>query len=127
VLLRNDSVIMLSEEMYREQIAPHDARVLQALGGGGIHCCGNVERVFPAFLDVPGVRCFDFGQSELNDVDALYRLAAERRVPLVRVAVTEEELLTDRARERFPTGVSFIHRAASRAAAARVAAAYRSQ
>ena len=125
VLLRNDSVIMMSGDMYRAQIAPHDARVLHALGGGGIHCCGNVERIFPAFLDVPGLSCFDFGQSELNDVDALYRMAAERRIPLIRVTATEEELVSGRARERFPTGVSFIHRAASREDAARVAEAYR--
>ena len=124
VLLRNDSVIMMSGEMYCAQVAPHDARVLQALGGGGIHCCGRVERHVPIFFDVPGIRCFDFGQSELNDVDTLYQLAAKRRIPLIRVAVTEEDLVTGRVKERFPTGVSLVHRAATSADAARVAASY---
>ena len=124
-LLRNDSVIMMSPDMYRDQIAPHDARVLRELGGGGIHCCGNVERHLAAFMDVENIRCFDFGQSELNDIDALYAFAQERRVPLVRVAASEEDLMTGRVLTRFPTGVSLVHRAASRADAARVANAYR--
>ena len=52
ILLRNDSVLMMSPEMYAEQVAPHDARVLRELGGGGIHSCGRVERHLPA---LPGV------------------------------------------------------------------------
>jgi hypothetical protein len=125
VLLRNDSVIMMSPEMYRAQVAPHDARVFRELGGGGIHSCGRVERHIPAFLAVEGLRCFDFGQSELNDIDRLYVQAAELRVSLVRVAASEEELVTGRVLERFPTGVSLVFRAASRAEAARVMDAYR--
>ena len=125
VLLRNDSVIMMSPDMYRDQVAPHDARVLRELDGGGIHCCGTVGRHLAAFMDVENIRCFDFGQSELNDIDALYALAQKRRVPLVRVAASEEDLTTGRVLARFPTGVSLVHRAASRADAARVANAYR--
>jgi len=125
VLLRNDSVLMMSPEMYREQVAPHDARVLRELGGGGIHSCGCVGRHLPAILEVEGLRCFDFGQSELNDVDQSYALAAVRRVPLVRVAATEEDLVTGRVLERYPTGVSLVFRASSWAEAARVMEAYR--
>lgn len=125
VLLRNDSVIMMSPEMYLAQVAPHDARVLRELGGGGLHSCGCVERHLSAFLSVAGVRCFDFGQSELNGVDRLYDRAAERRVPLVRVAASEEDLVSGRILDRFPSGVSLVFRAASRAEAARVMDAYR--
>jgi hypothetical protein len=125
VLLRNDSVLMMSPEMYAEQVAPHDACVLRELGGGGIHSCGCVERHLPALLEVEGLRCFDFGQSELNDVDRCYARAAARRVPLVRVAATEEELVTGRVLARFPTGVSLVYRAASWPDAARVMTAFR--
>jgi hypothetical protein len=52
ILLRDDSAIMVSPRMYREQIAPHDERVLREIGGGGIHSCGKFQK-FPDFLIQP--------------------------------------------------------------------------
>lgn len=113
ILLRNDSCIMVSAARYREQIAPHDEHVLKALGGGGIHCCGRIEHLVDEFLALPSLQSLDFGQSELNDVDAVYRKAAEKRIALIRVAVKREELESGKAAERFPTGVVLIERRAS--------------
>ena len=110
ILLRNDSCIMVSAERYREQIAPHDEYVLNALGGGGIHSCGRIEHLADEFLALPSLHSLDFGQSEMNNVDAIYRKAAERKIPLIRVAVDREELDSGRAAERFPTGVVFVER-----------------
>lgn len=124
VLIRDDTAILVSPAMYRDVIARHDAFVLRELGGGGIHSCGRVRRHAPEFLNVPGVECFDFGQAELNDVDAIYGLARPRRIALIRVWASEEELLTGRILERFPTGVSLQHHAKSAADARRIAAGY---
>ncbi len=125
ILLRDDSVILMSPQLYGEVVAPHDEYVLQALGGGGIHCCGNVGRHAAAFLERAGLECFDFGQSELNDVESIYRMAEARRIALIRVAVSESELCSESLRERFPTGVSLIHRAESFEAAQRAMENYR--
>jgi hypothetical protein len=113
ILLRNDSCIMVSAQRYGEQIAPHDEFVLDALGGGGIHSCGRIEHLVDEFLALPSLRSLDFGQSEMNDVDEIYRKAAERKVALIRVAVEREELESGRAAERFPTGVVLIERRVS--------------
>lgn len=110
ILLRNDSCIMVSAERYREQIAPHDEYVLNAMGGGGIHSCGRIEHLVDEFLALPSLRSLDFGQSEMNDVDAIYGKAAARKIPLIRVAVDRAELESRRAGERFPTGVVMIER-----------------
>jgi hypothetical protein len=110
ILLRNDSCIMVSAERYREQIAPHDEFVLRALGGGGIHSCGRFSHLVDEFLALPSLRSLDFGQAEMNDVDAIYRPASERKIALIRVAVDREELESGRAAERFPTGVVLIER-----------------
>jgi hypothetical protein len=124
ILIRDDTAILISPELYRRLIAPHDAFVLRELGGGGVHCCGVVARHAPAFLDVPGLNCFDFGQAELNDVDAIYRLARPRKIALIRVWASENELLSRRILDRCPTGVSLRHRAASAAAARRIMDGY---
>jgi hypothetical protein len=106
ILLRDDSVIMMSPEMYRSMVAPHDERVMQELGGGAIHSCGKVDSHIPAFLELPSIRCIDLGQSELNNIDAIYMQLKQRRIPLARVKVSRDDLASGRIMNRFPTGLS---------------------
>jgi len=125
VLIRDDSAIMLSPSMYCKQIAPHDERVLSELGGGGIHSCGKFMHNVPGLLGVPSLRCLDFGQSHMNDVDAVYVQARVRRIGLVRVRVMREELTSGSIHRRFPTGVTLLYPATSIEEAREVVAAYR--
>lgn len=124
ILLRNDSVVMISPEMYREQVAPHDKRVLSELGGGGIHCCGRLARVADELLRLPSIACLDLGQPELNDVDAIYAAARARNIAVTRLVPTAEELATGRIHERFPTAVNLVYRASSFEEAQRVCSGY---
>jgi hypothetical protein len=124
VLLRVDSAIMLSPRMYREQIAPHDEHVLRELGGGGLHSCGNVSHIAAEYLNVPSSQCLDLGQPDLNDLDKLYALAQQRRIPLLRVSVKEAELTSGSVLRRFPTGVSLLHAVKSMEDARRIMNAY---
>lgn len=109
ILIRNDTPVMVSPEMYRELIAPYDSSVLSALGGGGIHSCGNIEHQFENYLNVKDLFCIDLGQGLLNDREKLFRLAEKKKVAIVRMEATEEELITGRIVKMFPTGVSLIH------------------
>ncbi|HRU06322.1 MAG TPA: hypothetical protein P5137_11180, partial [Candidatus Brocadiia bacterium] len=113
ILLRCDSAINLSAAMYADMVAPHDAWVLREMGGGGIHFCGRGQHVAAAMLRLPDLQCLDLGQPLLNDTDAIYAQARERRVPIVRMRVPEEELVSGRAWRRFPTGVSLAHQVES--------------
>ena len=61
VLVRADSVILMSPQMYGELIAQHDEYVLHELGGGGMHTCGKADQHVDALLSLPSVRCLDFG------------------------------------------------------------------
>ncbi len=67
---------------------------------------------------------FNLPPTNMNDVDAIYAKASAKRVPLIRVAVSEDEILSGRARERFPTGAVLICRAESFETACRVAQSY---
>jgi len=113
ILIRDDSAILISPKMYRALVAPHDQMILHAMGGGGIHACGNLSHVAGAFLELPDCRCLDFGQAGLNPVGNIYDLARERKIPLLRVQVTEEALATGQVMDRFPTGVSLLFKAKS--------------
>lgn len=106
ILVRDDSAVMLSPEMYRDLVAPADEAVLSAAGGGGIHSCGRVEHAVPEMLALASVRCIDFGQSWMNDVDRLYPSAREKGIPFLRIRPSRGELETASVLDRFPTGVS---------------------
>lgn len=125
ILLRGDTSIMVSPQMYREQIKPHDERVLRELGGGGLHSCGKITHIAPEFLTLALGRCLDVGQPRMNDLDELYRLARPHRVALLRVSVSEDELTSGAVLGRFPTGVSLLHAASSVDEARRIMGAYR--
>lgn len=125
ILIRNDSAVMISPQMYREQIAAHDARILQSLNGGGIHSCGKIEHNAESILSLPGIKTLDLGQPEMNDIDKIYRLASKEKIALVRISVARDDLISGRVMERFPTGVSLSYSASSLTAARQIMNDYR--
>lgn len=124
ILIRNDSAIMISPEMYKTQVAPFDELVLKELGGGGIHSCGKIDFNVPEIFNLESIKCFDFGQSYLNDVDSIYPLAWELKIPLLRFRPNREELISGKILKRFPTGVSLVYEATSFEDALLVSKAY---
>jgi len=113
ILIRNDSAIMISPEMYSDQVLPYDELVLKEMNGGGMHSCGRIDFNLPEIFRINSLKCFDFGQSFYNDLDHVYSLASEKKISLIRIRVTKEELLTNQIKENFPTGVSLVYDAAS--------------
>ncbi len=112
LLIRNDTAIMVGPKIYREMIAPFDEQLLKAWGGG-IHSCGNVNKMASEFMSLASIQCFDFGQSELNDVETIYETAQAKKVALIRVVADEPDLLNGKILEKYPTGVSLLFRATS--------------
>ncbi len=125
ILIRNDSTIMMSADMYRDVVAPHDSHVLRESDGGGIHSCGDIGHIADAYLDLPGMAGLDIGQPEMNDLDLLYSSARARQLPLFRMDVPEEQFRSGEAIRRFPTGVVFRHQVESAEAARELYRAYR--
>ena len=125
VLIRGDSSINISAEMYRDHVAPFDESVLRQVGGGGIHFCGRGEHLIDEMFRLPSMRCLDLGQPEMNDVDGIYAKAAERKIGMDRVTVDMEEILSGSVMKRFPTGVSLVCRAESIDDARRIVEQYK--
>jgi hypothetical protein len=125
ILIRNDSAIMISPEMYSEQVASHDEFVLNEMNGGGIHSCGRIDFNVPEIFRLHSIKCFDFGQSYLNDLDIIYPLARQKGIPLIRISADRNELLSGKIKKRFPTGVSLVFNASSFEEAKFITEAYR--
>lgn len=105
LLIRDDSAILISGKMYANQIGPHDGRLLEAVGGGSIHFCGNGEHLVDAMLDVPGMKGFDFGQPWMMDVPRVYEKTRQARIPYTNQQPPRDDLISGRANRDFPTGV----------------------
>jgi hypothetical protein len=125
ILNRIDSAIMISPVMYRRQVAPHDAYVLHELGGGGVHSCGRIEQIVPDIFNLPDIRCFDFGNSEMNNMTAIYSQAREKKIALVGIRASENELVTGEIMRKYPTGVCLFHQAGSLEQAKKIMDAYK--
>jgi len=125
LMVRNDSSTLLSGRTYARFIRPHDARLLDAVGGGTIHFCGNGQHLVREMLTIPSLRGLDFGQPDQMDEETAYALCREQRVALTHLMPARKDLLSGNARRDFPTGAVFVYQPTSLDDARAVLTAYR--
>lgn len=109
LLIRNDSAILVSASMYKQQIRPHDERLLNAMGTGSIHFCGNGEHLVDSMLRIEPLGGLDFGQAHMMDIPSVYARCCERGVAITNVQPAREDLVNGRAAEQFPTGAVLVY------------------
>ena len=124
LLIRNDSTILMSPGDYRNMVAPMDARLLEAVGGGSIHFCGNGAHLVEPMLEIPGLKGLDFGQSTMVDFDRVYGLCRERNVTLTNHIPPRAQLLNGTVQHNFPTGIVIVYETKSMNDAREVVRAY---
>lgn len=90
VLLREDSLVNLSPDIYSEFVKPYDERILAEFGGGAIHFCGRVDHCIDIMTDSEHLTAVNMSQPELNDMERIFRATVGRgKVLDVRSGVTE--------------------------------------
>ena len=82
VMLRDDTVVNLSPEMYAEFVRPHDERILEEFGAGAIHFCGKADHLVELMTASPRLTALNLSQPELNDMRKVYRATVERGIVL---------------------------------------------
>ncbi len=55
VWFSDDDAVLMSVSTYKEFVAPYNARILSAFGGGVVHYCGNATRHVDTFLNMKGL------------------------------------------------------------------------
>lgn len=83
IMLRDDSAMNLSPEMFAEFIAPYDAQLLARYGGGAIHFCGRGDHFIAHAAALPGLRAINMSQPELNDMEQIYRHTVDAGILLL--------------------------------------------
>ena len=55
VWISDDDSVIFSSELYRDFVKPYNEKILLALGGGGIHYCGNSNQNLDSYMRTKGL------------------------------------------------------------------------
>jgi hypothetical protein len=83
IMLRDDSAMNLSPEMFDEFVRPYDQQLLKEFGGGAIHFCGRGDHYIASMCAMEGIAAINMSQPHYNDMETIYRNTIDKGIPLV--------------------------------------------
>jgi len=94
LMLRDDSAMNLSPEMFDEFIKPFDQRLLVAFGGGAVHFCGRGDHYIEKASQIENLYAIHMSQPELNNMETIFQNTVDKNIKLLglRRDVAEEAI-----------------------------------
>lgn len=83
IMLRDDSAMNFSPEMYTEFIRPYDQQVFDAFDGGVVHFCGRGAHYIADLARMKKLSAVNVSQPELNDMDVIYENTVEKDIRII--------------------------------------------
>ena len=83
IMLRDDSAMNLSPQMFDEFVRPYDQRLLDEFGGGGIHFCGRGDHYIERMSTVSGLYAIAMSQPDCNDMETVFAHTVDKGICLV--------------------------------------------
>lgn len=83
IFLRNDSAMNLSPGLYEEFVKPYDQKLLDELGGGGIHFCGKGDHYIAKMSETRGLYAINMSQPHLNDMEVIFSNTVDKGINIV--------------------------------------------
>ena len=83
LMLRDDSAMNVSLDMFNEFIRPYDQRLLDTFGGGAIHFCGRGEHYAPALADMDHLYAINLSQPEYNNMETIYTHIVDNGIKVI--------------------------------------------
>lgn len=83
IMLRDDSAMNLSPEMFKEFIEPYDQKLLDEFGGGVIHFCGKGDHYSHRFPEMKGLYAINLSQPEYNDMETIFKNTVDRDIKII--------------------------------------------
>lgn len=80
IMLRDDSAMNLSPDMFDQFIRPYDQRLLNEFGGGAIHFCGKGDHYIEHLSQMDHVYAIHMSQPEYNDIETMYKHTVDRGI-----------------------------------------------
>lgn len=83
IMLRNDSAMNLSPELYKEFSVPYDSALLKHFRGGVMHFCGRGDHYIEVLCSIPELTGINMSQPHLNDMETIYRCTVDKGICLL--------------------------------------------
>ena len=83
LMIRDDSAMNLSPEMFDEFIRPYDQILLSEFGGGAIHFCGRGDHFIDRLPQMEGVYAVNLSQPEYNDMERIFQNTIDQGIALI--------------------------------------------
>jgi len=99
IMLRDDSAMNLSPEMFRAFIQPFDQRLLSEFGGGGLHFCGKGDHFLPAAKEMEGLHAVNLSQPEYNDMERVFQATVDHGIQVIGLSRQAAEEALSRGRD----------------------------
>jgi len=97
IMLRSDSAMNLSPEMYKEFSLPYDNLLLEKYDGGAMHFCGRGDHYIDILCSIPKLTGVNMSQPQYNDMEKIYRNTVDKGIALLMFNATVAN--TDKNRE----------------------------
>jgi hypothetical protein len=82
IMLRDDSAMNLSPEMFREFIAPYDQQLLDEFDGGAIHFCGRGDHYIDQIGTMRKAWCVQMSQPHYNNMETIWQHTVDKDLRL---------------------------------------------
>ncbi len=83
IMLRDDSAMNLSPEMFEEFVRPYDQKLLDEFGGGGIHFCGRGDHYIEMASQMSGLHAINMSEPGYNDMDVIFTHTVDKGIKII--------------------------------------------
>jgi hypothetical protein len=87
LMLRCDSAMNFSPEMYDQFIVPYDRELLATMGGGAMHFCGKGDHYIDSLCRSPGLTGINMSQPEYNDMERIFSATVDKGYKILGIPV----------------------------------------
>lgn len=83
LMLRLDSAMNISPQLYAEFSRPYDQRLLDAFNGGAVHFCGKGDHFIESLSGLNGLYAVNLSQPRLNDMERIFAHTVDKGIVLL--------------------------------------------
>lgn len=94
LMLRDDSAMNLSPDMYTEFVKPYDQRLLDAFGGGAMHFCGRGDHYITDAATMRGLYAVNMTQPQYNRLEVIFDETIGKGVSLLQLSRSVSDTLS---------------------------------
>jgi len=85
IVLRSDSAMNVSPDLYREFSLPYDRILLDHFGGGAVHFCGRGDHYIDIICAEKGVTAINLSQPEYNNMEKIYANTVDKGINILSI------------------------------------------